>query len=633
MKFPRLSSFPFFLVLLHAVLLLAVLLLLVPSTAPLRAQVEPPTLSATIAPEELVRGQKGWGLSVFAGSKPERFEVEVLGVVRRSTPELSYILARISGHGLDRSGVAAGMSGSPVYFDGKLAGAVAYSYPFDLDAVAGITPIASMRDLSHLPPVAALPGAVPATSPLPPLSIRFEDLVRRELAEDLLTQELARLLPFSENVRGAAARGASPARSAASSSSGILWTANGFGTRARSLLDQAVGGFVPLAGGGGGGEAVVSGGLEAGSAVAALLVDGDMVMAAHGTVTEVRGDEVLAFGHPLFSLGPMNLPMAHSEVVTVMANAASSFKISNAGEVIGAFDQDRQAGVRGHLGAKAPMTPLNIELAGLSQRQYHLRVAQLPSMRPVLLAISTLGALDAASYASGPQGIDLEARFKLRGYEDLVLSQSFDGGSAGLDSVVYLLSFATFLDANAFEEVDLEGVDVRLEQVARPRMATLVAAHAARQRVEPGSRLSVTLEFASWRGDRFRRTFEVTIPEDVAEGRYYILLGDGTSMDAARLTIERNTPENFEQALRRLRDFHSRKELLIFGLVPRPGLAVAGEALPHLPGSVRSIFSAGGVSPSPVPLRLAINHLQIEELEQPISGAVRIDLKVERRRD
>ena len=600
----------------------AFLLLLGLQAVPLQAEDEVLSSTATISPHEVVRGQKGWGLSVFAGSEPERFEVEVLGVVQQSTPELSYILARISGHDLERSGVAAGMSGSPVYFDGKLAGAVAYSYPFDLDAVAGITPIGAMRDLSKLSFGAPLEGAMPAAALLPP-SVEFEDLVKREFSADLLTRELERLSTSSGG-----------SRSAGAGSSGVLWAASGFGDRARALLDEAVGGFVPMAGGltgGQGGE--VTGDLKAGSAVAALLVDGDLLMAAHGTVTETRGDEVLAFGHPLFSLGPVDLPMAHSEVVTVMANAASSFKISNAGQVVGAFDQDRQAGVRGRLGAEASMTPLSIELAGLSEREYKMRVAELPSLRPLLFAVSTLGALDAGSFSSGPQGIDLEARFRLRDHGDLELTQSFDGTSAGLDSVVFLLGFAVFLDSNSFEKVHIEDVEIRLEQVARPRLATLVAAHAERQRVQPGSLLPVTLELVAWRGERFRRTVEVQIPDDAPEGRYYVLLGDGTSLDAARLTIERRTPETFEQALRQMRSLHSRRQLQVFGLVARPGLSVAGEALPHLPGSVRSILSSGGVSPGAVPLGLAIHHVQLEEMEQPIAGAVRIDVEVEPHRN
>ncbi len=158
------------------------------ATAGAQAGEQPGAAAETFPAEEVSRGQKGYGLSVFAGTEPERFEVEVLGVLHHSTPELSYILARLSGQDLERSGVAAGMSGSPVYIDGRLAGAVAFSYLFGLDAIAGITPIGAMRRLSELP--AAMP-ARPTAAP-PGLEIDFGDLLDRDFAGDLLSRQIDR---------------------------------------------------------------------------------------------------------------------------------------------------------------------------------------------------------------------------------------------------------------------------------------------------------------------------------------------------------------------------------------------------------------------------------------------------------
>ena len=583
--------------------------------------VEGPAPLPTFPVEDVTRGQKGWGLSVFAGSEPERFEVEVLGVVRQSTQEISYILARLTGKDLERIGVAAGMSGSPVYLDDRLAGAVAYSYPFGLDAIAGITPIAAMRKIVEPGPdhqVSTAEGAEVRSafgqrSIVPSPWVEFEDLVRREFASDSLEKALGRLAPAEGDGRSA-----------------VMWTATGFGEQARSLLSGSLGGLTPLSGSGSGGGSV-TGELGAGSAVAAVLVDGDLVMAAHGTVTERFGDEVLAFGHPLFSLGPLHVPMAHSEVITVLANASSSFKISNAGPIVGAFDIDREAGVRGRLGSQPRMTPLVVELAGLSERRYEMRVSELPALRPLMTGVATLGAMDAGSYSGGPQGVDLSVTYRLRGREDLELSESFDGDRAALDAVVYLMSFAGFLDTNAFAEVGIEGVDVRVEQFPEPRLNTLVAAHGARHRVEPGDRLAVHLDLVAWRGERFRRTVEVEIPETTPEGRYYLLLGDGSSMDSARVTIERTAPESLDQALAQMRRFRSRRQLVVFGLTAQPGVSVAGESLPQLPGSVRSIFAAAGTSPGAVPQGLAISHEQLVPWPEPLTGAVRIDLEVRRR--
>lgn len=563
----------------------------------------------TISIDEVARGQMGYGLSVFAGTEPDRFEVEVLGVMHHTTPELSYVLARLSGQDLERSGVVAGMSGSPVYLEERLAGAVAFSYPFGKDAIAGITPIDAMRRLSQLPAAAALtPVRAPAG-----LEVSLQDLTRRDVGSELLTRQLERWA------------GASPEGWRSS----VQWSAAGFGDVATDLLRGSLG-EVHRSGAIGGASAGIQPELGPGSAVAAVLVQGDLLLAAHGTVTERVGDEVLAFGHPMFSLGPVNLPLAPSEVITVIANAASSFKVSNAGPVIGAFDQDREAGVRGRLGERAPTTPIDVRLRGLSERDYHMEVADLPQMRPILLTLSALGAMTSGTYSAGYQGVDLAGRIRLADYSEVTFRQSFDGDQAALDSALYLLSFVAYLEYNPLVEVELEGVEVELTQVDRPRTATLLAAHPERTRVEPGGTVALNLELQAYRGDRVRRRTYVEVPQGAPDGRYVVLIGDGTSMDAARLSIENRSPATFEQALELLRSLRSRRELAVIGLAPATGLAVAGEALPDLPGSVRSIFAAGGRSVGS-PLWLKIVHEHTETLKNPIEGIVRVDLEVRRR--
>ncbi|MEE8525430.1 MAG: SpoIVB peptidase S55 domain-containing protein [Thermoanaerobaculia bacterium] len=591
----------------------------------------------TISASELMRGQKGYGLSVFSGTEPERFEVEVLGVMRNSRPEMSYILARLTGQDLERSGVAAGMSGSPVYIDGRLAGAVAFSWLFGLDAIAGITPIDAMRRLSDLPE-AELPQASPrsfgAAAQASGLKVSFEDLVKREFSADQLESELQRLAWAPPGAAGA--------------TTALHWTASGFGAAAFGLLERAFGGLtgsglpgsgLPAAGAPApataaagmlaGGQSEAGGDLVPGSAVAALMVQGDLSLAGHGTVTDRHGDEILAFGHPMFALGPVDLPLASSEVVTVISSAFNSFKLSNAGAVIGAFDQDRQAGVRGRLGRTASTTPLRVELDGLAQHEYHMRVANIPQMRPLLIAISALGALDSGSYSGGSQGLDLVAEFDLPDYEKLIVRQSFDGDQAGMQSILYLLNFALYLENTTLAQVEIAAVDVELDQVDRPRSATLVAAHPERRRVEPGATVPVTLELQPFRGERYREKFEVEIPEHAADGRYVVILGDGTSMDAVRLAVERPAPQTIEQVLSFLGSLHSRRQLQAFGLVSGNGLALAGEALPDLPSSVRSVFNAAATAVR-VPLTLTIVHEQLTSLERPIDGVARIDFQVER---
>ncbi len=611
-----------------------VLALLLALALPLEAA-EPPT---TISPEELVAGQKGYGLSVFSGTEPERFEVEILGVMRNSRPELTYIMARLTGQDLDRSGIVAGMSGSPVFIDGRLAGAVAFSYLFGLDPIAGITPIGPMRALGDIAAsepafetaAAAAATAAAATKRRPVSPVAFEDLVRRELGEDLAEELAERLRPHS----------------AADTRSAIVWSATGFGERSTGLLESALGELAPwgaarpgaaapAASGGGGGAETSATKLQPGSAVAAVVIRGDMNLAAHGTVTDLRGDEVMAFGHPVFGIGRVKMPMAAAQVVTVYPSRFNSFKISNAGAIVGAFDEDRMAGVHGVLGAQAPMTSVDVRLRGLVERDFHMEVVREPLLQPNMVALSALGSLESGSFATGFQSLDMKARFALSGCGDpdcgdLVLEQSFDGVSAGVESAIYLMAFGGYLVGNGFADIEVEAVEVDYVQAAEPRLATLVAAHAGRTQVRPGEAVRLFLELQAYRGERYRRTLEVTVPKGTPDGRFVVLVGDGTSIDAARLLVEQRVPQSFEQALAYLRSLSSRRELKVLGLLARPGLAVAGEPLPRLPASVRSIFAAS-LAGAGTPLGYAITLEASQTEDRPLTGVLRVDLEVKRR--
>ncbi len=591
-----------------------------------------PESTYVVHPDELRRGQKGYGLSVFAGHEPVRFEVEVLGIMHRTTPELSYILARLSGQGLERSGVAAGMSGSPVYFDGRLAGAVAYSYLFSKDAIAGITPIAGMRAMEALPsgdsrPTGSPAAGSPAAGSPAAIAPTWQQMVERSFSPDALQQGLQRLLGSqATSLDGGGLQQSRPA---------ITWTASGFAGPAQRLLsDAADGSLAPSLGGRGDdrtpgttGEIVMPPAMEAGSGMAVVLVDGDLSLAAHGTVTERRGDSIVGFGHPMYGLGPVVLPLATSEVVTVVASVASSFKLSNAGPLVGTLDQDRAAGVRGHLGVPPPLTDLHIQTHGLTQRRYTMRLAQMPQLRPLLLGVSVLGSLDASDRASGRQGVDLEATFDLGALGELRFEQSFDGDDAALGAASLLLNYASFLDLNPWQPVDIRRVDVRLGQYNEARINTLLSAQPESRRVRPGQKLAVVLELEAWRGERFRHRVEVEIPSTAPPGAYWLMLGDGTSVDALQLAIEKEAPNNLEEALDSLRRLRSRRHLTVLGMRAAAGWSVEGEAHPALPPSLRRLFSQGQTTEYEA-LRLLIDQQQQEVLPWPMDGALRIDLEV-----
>ncbi len=593
-----------------------------PSVHPIERQAGPSELP-TIGVEEVTAGQRGYGLTVFSGTEPERFEVEVVGVMRnQGVAGMSYILARLTGKGLERSGVASGMSGSPVFLDGRLAGAVAFSWPFSHDAIAGITPIETMRRLSGL-------QGIETTPPLPPLpAVQLADLLAGRIPDGLLERELAKLRPRMVN-DGVAS---------------VQWVTSGFGEKSQGLLSRALGSTALTAGttGGAVGQALpgtTGKDLALGSSVGAVLVDGDFRLAAIGTVTDRYGDEVLAFGHPFLGLGPIRIPMATSDVVTVLSSQYTSFKISNIGEEVGAFEQDRKAGIQGRLGEVAPMVPMVIRISGSTVagtadggkvNEYRMRLADVPFFTPMLVGSATVAGLESAAYTSGAVGLDVTARFRLKKYGDLKVSQSFDGDSATGEAAAFLLAVASYVGQNAIEKVGFEDIQVDVVQSPRPRAATLVGANADRTVVRPGDRVSLNLDLAAYRGARFRRSVSIDLPEDLPAGRYSLLIGDGSSADGARLTLEPADPVTFPQVLDLLKSLHSRRQLVVLGVYGGPGLSVAGEVMPRLPGSVRSLYGAAA-SGSAVPLRATIAQQHEEDLPFPIDGLVRVDLEVRRR--
>jgi hypothetical protein len=558
----------------------------------------------TIPLTEVKKGQRGYGLSVFSGTEPERFEVEVIGVMRNLRPNISYILARLTGKGLEKSGVAAGMSGSPVFIDGRLAGAVAFSWPFSNEAIAGITPIDSMRTLSTF-------QALPVTPPAP---INLSELRSGRVPEGLLAAQLSRLQPPLTN-------GAVPA---------VQWATSGFGELSLGMLRQGLG---SVGAAGKAAPGAVADDLAPGRSVSVVLVDGDFELAANGTVTDHYGDHVLAFGHPFLGLGPVRVPMAAAEVVTVISSANSSFKISNTGPIVGAFEQDRQLGIQGRIGAVAPMVPMSLHVAaqgGEKARDFHMRLADLPEFIPLLVGSTLLGGIESASYATGQQSLELTAHLRLQRYGDLEVRQSFDSENAGTEAASFLLTIVNYLTQNPLQKVSLEAVDVSVSQTDKPRVASLVAANADRTVVRPGQRVTLSLDLVAFRGDRFRHSFAVDLPPDLPVGRYSLLVGDGSSIDAARIALEPAEPQSFPQALALLRSFHSRRDLLVLGVYAGAGLSVAGEIMPRLPGSVRSLWGAAG-SGSVVGLRSTIAQEQLERMAMPVTGLVRIDLEVRRK--
>ena len=309
--------------------------------------------------DDLREGMRGVGKTVFHGTTIEEFEVEILGVLKNSAPKQDMVLARLSGGPLAETGIMQGMSGSPVYIDGRLVGAVAFAFPFASVAIAGIQPIGQMVGVLSDPPEGnRVAGAWPAESPR-----AYVNRVMVGLASGAPFEELmAPPEPVGASLMAAslAGTGLAPIRTPLFISGASALAINRF-----SGLFETFG-FAPVQAGGQGSAASLGSVGEAeivpGSAISAELVRGDISLSANGTVTHVDGDRVYAFGHPFQSTGPTSMPMSSAYVITLIPNLSNSFKIAVPIEVVGAFSQDRATGMSGRVGATPHMIPVGVTL-------------------------------------------------------------------------------------------------------------------------------------------------------------------------------------------------------------------------------------------------------------------------------
>ncbi|HQQ78859.1 MAG TPA: SpoIVB peptidase S55 domain-containing protein, partial [Thermoanaerobaculia bacterium] len=427
---------------------------------------------------------KGWGLTVMKGAVPERFEVEVLGVLP-NTLGRSRILVKVSGLGLERTGVIAGMSGSPVYLDGKLAGAVSATWAFGKDPVGQVTPIENM-----------LEGGSGGASPDAP---RARATVSSAAAFDALAS--AHGLPPDERV-AALEKIAAPYRPAAGREAASLLAPVSAGlpsaTLSRFAEDLGRLGlpapFLASAGGaaesGGAPEAgAAPGRLVNGGALTAFLLDGDLRLGATGTVTRVEADgSFVAFGHPFLGMGEIELPVAATDVVEVFASSMMSFKLAAPHAAAFRLTRDRDPGVSGRMDRVAPMIPVRFRLeAGGAAKELRWSVAPAPALFPLLLAMSTDVALVLNDPTPAQKTIALRVSIGTAAgafvYEDIL-----SGPRAREIAILTAIALGGLVSDNEFEDPKISGVEISLANAPGERRFRVVNAGVSARRVAPGHR-------------------------------------------------------------------------------------------------------------------------------------------------
>ncbi len=578
---------------------------------------------------------KGHGLTVVKGHGVERFEVEVLGVVRNAAASRSVILVALSGLDLEETGVVAGMSGSPVYLDGKLVGAVASGWGFSKRAIAGVTPIEAMASI--VPPGLPSPPARPASGAS--LADRAAFLARlATLPEESRHEELRRSL--LDSLPGAAPSAPGGATLLSFHSTGLPAGTverfrEAFGRFGVSESNLALLGSSP-ASTAEPAPSTAPAALLPGASVTAYLVRGDLQLGATGTVTEVYPDgRFVAFGHPFLGAGELELPVAPAEVVMVVPSLFQSFKVANGGEPRYRLTNDRDTGVGGRTDRTAPTTPVTVlvEGDGRPPREFRFEVASHPKLLPVLAGL----AADASLTAADPTPRERLLSFRITldtdagevSYEDVAT-----GNRAKEAAVLSTVALAAAVVDNDLGDPGLRAVRLKFGSSPEEKRLRLLDAAPATRKVAPGETLAVALRVEDRRGEEKVRVVHLRVPSGTPEGRAVLVVADGSSATALRQQIDPSEP-------RTLRDFATFLSRIVPGnrllagiLVATRGAATRSATLEELPPTALALL-AGAREPGETGIGDVESRLVAEEIvtfDRPVSGTVRIDVEVERLR-
>ncbi len=574
------------------------------------------------------KGMKGYGLTVFEGTTVEKFDVEILGVLHNIGPDQNLILARVDHPVVARAGIIAGMSGSPIFIDGKVIGALAYAWQFSKEPVAGVTPIEEMLKIGRVaaPPGASPAGATPRMSAVEMLGFiakqdpagAFEKLVKGMAAT-----------PMSSN--GSMHRIALPMSVSSFSAETVQ--------RFSPYLEQL--GFVAVPSGSTSNSAGSSPDKKPnakttfapGDPVGAVLLNGDFNVAASGTVTFLDGDHVYAFGHPFLDMGEINFPMATSEVVTVMASMASSFKFSNTGPIVGVLQQDRAAGIMGTLGAKPDMIPIEVVLNGSGPAQtYRVNVVRHSHLSPLMLAMVTDSVVANAQRAAGERTVMMDGEIRVKGYAPIRLREGWAGQQARQSIPQYLAVVAGYLMSNEFRPTEIESIKIHLRHDDDLRIAKLMEASLVtppKGHIAAGDLVKVRTVLKPFRGEPFVEMFDVRIPDDQPAGSAYLLVGSGSVMNAIDFTLVPPDPRTLEQVLGVIERLRPSTDLTVALYSTGEGAVTSGVYLPNLPASMRAVLAADTSNGAQAAVKYHPAGQNARPLGYIVDGALKIDIDVQ----
>ena len=540
-------------------------------------------------------GMKGYAWTVLSGTEPEPVPVEILGIYKNQWgPKQDVILGKMGGKAA-RTNVAGGMSGSPVYIDGKLVGAVALRFcVFSPDAICGITPIELMLDVNNFdfsrPIDARSPGKAAAQASASTID-----------SSDLLSQVMA----------------ASSSGNFGSNLTMVpIETPLSFAGFQESTLRE----FAPflqqmgVAVAAGGSSSTISSAkpspgwqtsLQPGDAVSGVMVSGDMSVSGMCTVTYNDGKNVLACGHAFFNLGPVDMPMAKAEVITTLASQYQPNKFGNATEIVGALKQDRHSAIMGELGATADMVPVTLKVRSYGdknevrkEKDLHFNVFVQQKWTPYLMMLTMFNSISSLNEFADETTYRLSGKVELDGQPGLSLSTMLAPNENPAPAPMQLAGWwadkFNRLYLNPVHTPKLKAVDATVDILPERRVATIENAWIPASDVESGSQVPMKVFLRPYRGERIEREFLLKIPASLAKGEYRILLSDAATLN--RIQSGAAMSDRFldiPQTISLINQERSNNKLYVSLIEPRPTVFYEDKTLPSLPASIANVMQTG----------------------------------------
>jgi hypothetical protein len=541
--------------------------------------------------DDVKPGMKGTGRTVLKGTRVETFNAEILGVLKNTSPGRDLVLARLSGLNLDKTGVIAGMSGSPVYIDGKLLGAVAYAWAYGKEPIAGITPFCQMH------------GFVEA----------FE---RRDLAEQVKPARVGLREPLTIDGKEVDAVTVANGFDNPDPAADGPWlmplrtplASTGFTPHSLKLLRERCGAFglVPMQGGGATAKVVEEEkdtALEPGGPLAVAMITGDFDLSGIGTVTHIEGNRVYGWGHPFMGLGSCEFPLMTGYIHAVYPRQTVSFKMGSPLKAVGVINADVSTCIAGWLGRKPDMLPVRarVALGPMGEpRTYNVQVARQRSLLPTLVYTVLTNSVDMEGELPEELTAQMHVRIEIEGHPTVILKDTFSGFSGGrapqtlytqVGAVVSLLTY------NTYQPLRITRIECDTQVLAGRRTADIEAVELESDTYAPGDTVKATVFVRPFKGQRQRVPVTLKLPPDLPEGGYTATVCD--DLYAARQTVRDNptlsNPQNVNQVFESLQvQLDARRTNLVLRVPVGPtGVAVGGKALPNLPPSMVAILGGG----------------------------------------